>query len=119
MRFQFSSQCRLRKTSEFQRVYKKGKKVLTAFFILFFIPSTEELQKKLGLTVSTSVGGAVERNRIKRQIKEIFRLNFEKLPFGDYVIKARISSAKISNERLREDLLKGIAKIPQGRKTDE
>jgi len=50
-------------------------------------------ENRLGVTVSTKLGGAVQRNRIRRRLKEIYRLNEEKLSAGyDIVIVARMRS---------------------------
>ena len=61
---------------------------------------------KLGLTVSTKLGKAVQRNKIRRRYKEIYRLNEEKFTPGyDIVIVARIKSRYAGYRELEADFL--------------
>ncbi len=58
--------------------------------MLYVFPRTEEEAPRLGLSVSRKVGGAVERNRVKRLIREAFAHESDRLPVGtDAVIVAR------------------------------
>lgn len=94
---------------DFQQVYKKGKKFVTAYFIWFFLKDGGE--PRLGITVTKGVGKANERNRIKRQVRETFRQNKEALPTGKIVVKARFKAAGIDNNGLRADLKGGFLSI--------
>jgi ribonuclease P protein component len=58
--------------------------------VLYVFPRNEDDTPRLGLSVSRKVGGAVERNRIKRLLREAFALESERLPAGtDAVVVAR------------------------------
>jgi ribonuclease P protein component len=60
---------------------------------------------RIGLSISArAVGNAVERNRIKRVIRESFRLREENLPAVDIVVNARSGVASVDNEALRTSL---------------
>ena len=61
---------RLKKRSDFDKVFKKGKRVYTKTFLFVYVPAKE---KKIGLSVSKKNGGAVVRNRIKRLLRAVFR----------------------------------------------
>jgi ribonuclease P protein component len=80
---------RLLKTNEYQKVRKGGRRHVTAGFIIHVLP-TERGRARLGLSVSPRTGGAVRRNRIKRLLREFFRLNKPALPASsDILISAR------------------------------
>ncbi|MDR2892236.1 MAG: ribonuclease P protein component [Deltaproteobacteria bacterium] len=77
----FSKLNRLLKRPEFLRCYSAGKRCFTSSFIVFVL-STEGAAWRVGLAVSRKVGGAVQRNRVKRLLREFFRLNQHLLPAG-------------------------------------
>ena len=66
---------------------------------------------RVGLTVSTKVGGAVTRNRIKRRLREAVRLELGNLPPVDLVIVARASAAAASVEDFRDWLRRAAARM--------
>ncbi len=91
---------RLSRSAEFERVYRQGRSKANRFLVLYEFPRTQEsaeagngeAEARLGLSVSKRVGGAVERSRIKRVLREAFSLEAASLPAGtDYVVVARPS----------------------------
>jgi len=65
---------RLKKRYEFRQVQLNGRRIHTPHFLIVVHPNT--LRKpRLGITVTKKVGNAVERNRIKRVVREVFRRN--------------------------------------------
>lgn len=74
MAYSFSKADRILKRKDYQRLYEEGKKVQNNHFILVYCSGKTE-RHRLGITVSKKVGNAVVRNRIKRFIREFFRLN--------------------------------------------
>src|SRR4051812_11875163 len=80
---------RLRKRFEFRRVRNEGRRVHTASFVIQ-VASRAEPGARLGLTVSRKSGSSVRRNRIKRLLREAFRLQRETFPqHADLVIIAK------------------------------
>ena len=79
----------LKKNHEFKRLYSKGKSAASHYAAVYCRRNGTDTNR-LGITVSTKLGGAVSRNRIRRRLKEIYRHNESKLPAGyDIVIVAR------------------------------
>ena len=95
---------RLKKSWEFQRVYKKGKKYWNPHFVIYFY-RRELSQPRLGITVSKKVGNSVTRSRVKRLIREAYRmLKFEILPQLDIVVVGRKAASGLSGQQAQESL---------------
>lgn len=89
----------------FRRVYAKGKSAATPRMVVHFKKNGKPFSR-LGITVSTKLGKAVVRNKIKRRFREIYRLNEEKLLCGfDIVVVARIKSTTAEFAELNRDFL--------------
>ena len=102
----------IKKNYEFRRVYNKGKSAATSRVVVYCRPYRTADRNRLGITVGTKIGKAVIRNRIRRRIKEIYRLNEEKLKSGyDIVIVARVRSREAQYRELEHDILKLCAKL--------
>jgi ribonuclease P protein component len=89
---------RLSRSAEFERVYRQGRSKGNRYLVLYAFPRAEEDPAgaggpRLGLSVGRRVGGAVERSRVKRVLREAFWAEAEGLPAGsDYVVVARPES---------------------------
>ncbi len=82
---------RLTRSAEFDRVFRQGRSHAGRELVLYVFPrDAEEDGSRLGLSVSRKVGGAVERNRVKRVLREAFAVEGLRLPAGtDAVVVAR------------------------------
>ena len=86
---------RLSRSADFERVYRQGSSYGGRFFILHLFPRSEDPAQpasgpRLGLSVSRKCGGAVERNRIKRLLREAFEAQGPRLQAAsDVVVVAR------------------------------
>ena len=83
---------RLSRSAEFERVYRQGRSKGNRFLVLYAFPREDGAGDgpRLGLSVSRRVGGAVDRTRVKRALREAFWEEAPRLPGGsDYVVVAR------------------------------
>jgi ribonuclease P protein component len=81
---------RLSRSADFDRVFRAGRSHAGRELVLYVFPRGDESSARLGLSVSRKVGGAVERNRVKRLLREAFAAESERLPEGtDAVVVAR------------------------------
>jgi ribonuclease P protein component len=81
---------RLSRSRDFDAVYRQGRSVSSRFLVLYWFPHDDPGAPRFGFSVPKSVGGAVERNRIKRQLREVWQARLDRVPAGnDYVLIVR------------------------------
>jgi ribonuclease P protein component len=102
-----SKRRRLSRSGEFDRVYRDGSSHATRYLVLYTFPRKDEDRDdvRLGVSVSRKVGGAVDRNKVKRILREAFWNLADQLPpRHDFVIVAR---AEI-NDLIEKDGMNGV-----------
>lgn len=105
--FSFAKSARILKPGDFSRVRKTGKRVSTRSLTLYILPN-ESGKARLGLSVSSRVGNAVTRNRIKRLLREAFRLNYGSFPRSSDVLVSVKSAEGIKD---LSDCVKELSKV--------
>jgi ribonuclease P protein component len=106
-----SKRGRLSRSAEFDRVFRQGRAHGNRVLVLHGFPRPDstapaaEAAPRLGLSVSRRVGGAVERNHVKRLLREAFELEAERVPAGHDVVLVARPEARLVAER---DGLDGI-----------
>ena len=106
----------------FRRLYARGKSAASPSLVLY-VRRNGRKENRLGLTVSTKVGKAVVRNKVRRRLREIYRLHIGELGRGwDLVVVARVKAAFVPYAVLERDFLKladklGVRHDPQSRLT--
>jgi len=100
---------RLLKHADFQRVYKGGRRQFTGNMTVFFLRRTDSAGQRVGLTVGKVLGGAVERNRIKRRMREAVRISMSTggSPV-DVIFHPRKSVLDMTFAQLRAEVERGM-----------
>ena len=88
---------RLSRSAEFERVYRHGRSTANRQLVLYAFPNPSADRPRVGLSVSRKVGGAVQRNKVKRLLREAFTRNEAGLvPGHDVVVVARPDALELA-----------------------
>lgn len=112
----FPRALRLRKSGDFRRVQRIGKKVVSQDFIVLFHPNPDG-GLRFGLAVSRKVGNAVARNRVKRWFREAIRRERGPLSGVDVVFIARHSAAESDFARIRQQVVGALQRLGRMHRT--
>ncbi len=105
---------RLSRSADFDRVYREGRSHASRHLVVYAFPRSAESQEepRLGVSVGRKVGGAVERNRMKRLLREAFWSASEGLPEGyDFVLVARPDAGELARERGEEGIETALREV--------
>jgi ribonuclease P protein component len=117
---------RLSRSGEFERVYREGRSHASRHLVVYAFPRAEDddTEPRLGVSVGRKLGGAVERNRMKRLLREAFWASAGGLSDGhDFVIVARPAAGELARDggeqaieaELRSVLVDaGLARVEEG-----
>lgn len=100
----------LRKNTEFRHVYDKGKSYANKYIVMFFIENGLDFNR-VGFATTKKVGNSVVRSKIKRRMKESYRLNSTKFKQGYDIIFLSRASAKDTTYREVESAILHLGKI--------
>ncbi|HEV2349744.1 MAG TPA: ribonuclease P protein component [Terriglobia bacterium] len=108
----FPKDCRLLRRAQFKRVYDEGQR-RSASICTIFCRSNGLPQTRLGVTAPVRLGNAVFRNRLKRRLREVFRLHRATIPGGwDIVLNPRPAVAQVEFPVLEREILKLFPPAP-------
>ena len=100
----WTRESRLLRRGDFETVYREGRRRSSAQFVIFFRANGTD-RSRFGVSVKRALGRAVQRNRIRRRIREVLRVHLLEIPAGwDIVIHPRASVALAEFSRLAREL---------------
>lgn len=102
---------RIKQNYEFRRLYRRGKSAASPYLVVYAM-KTRRSCNRIGLTVSPKLGGAVVRNRIKRLLREAYRLQEHEICQSyDFVIVARTRMAKTDCAQTQRELMRVMRQL--------
>lgn len=114
--YEFNRESRLLTPGQFQSVFSKPLRFGSSHITILVTPNPDN-NNRLGLAIAKKrVKLAVQRNRIKRQIRESFRLNQHNLPHIDIVVMVKSGTDKLENKEINQQLEKIWRKVIQRHK---
>ena len=103
--------CTLKENYEFRRVYQRGSSAVNGSMVVY-CRKNRLGRPRLGITASTKIGNAVTRNRARRRLREVFRLNRDKLQKGwDVILVARGRTVTASWREINDAFLRSCRKL--------
>ena len=103
---------RLSRSADFDRVFRQGRSHASRELVLYVFPRDSEGPPRLGLSVSRKVGGAVQRNRVKRLLREAFSAESRELPPGtDAVVVARAEARSLAEREGLDGVRSALAAL--------
>lgn len=106
---------RLSRSAEFERVYRQGRSVGSRFLVLYTFPRAAAEDgdvPRLGVSVSRKVGGAVDRNRVKRLLREAFAELADRVPAEhDVVVVARPEARELAEREGLSGVRRELAEL--------
>lgn len=96
----------IKENYEFRRIYQRGTSAVSGSMVVY-CRKNKLGRNRLGITASTKIGEAVTRNRARRRLREVYRLNRDKLREGwDIILVARGRTAAVSWKELNDTFLR-------------
>ena len=96
---------------EFRRIYRKGRSAVSPYFVVYCLKNRAGASR-LGVTVSKKLGHAVVRNRVRRRLRELYRLHKgDMLPGYDIIMVARVRAAELPYAKLEKQYLRCLSQL--------
>ena len=101
----------VKQNSEFRRIYRRGRSAVSGGVVVYCLKNRQGMSR-LGVTVSTKLGHAVVRNRIRRRLREIYRLHERQIARGyDLVVVSRVRACTADYQQLEAAFLSACAQL--------
>ena len=97
--------------SDFRRIYRRGRSAVSGGVVVYCLKNRQGMSR-LGVTVSTKLGHAVVRNRVRRRFRELYRLHrADMLPGWDIIMVGRVRAAELPYHKLEKQYLRCLAEL--------
>jgi ribonuclease P protein component len=111
-RMKFPRSLRLNRRGDFEKVYKHGRRHFAAHLTVFYLGRERGDGPRIGLRVGRVLGAAVERNRIKRRLREALRLHRSELSRAvDVIVHPKKSALKVDFAGLEKEIQRALEAV--------
>ena len=101
----------VKENGDFRRIYRRGRSAVSGGVVVYCLKNRKGMSR-LGVTVSKKLGHAVVRNRVRRRIRELYRLNRDKMrPGWDVIVVGRGRSAAGPYQKMNEAYLDCLRRL--------
>ena len=101
----------VKQNSDFRRIYRRGRSAVSGGVVVYCLKNRQGMSR-LGVTVSTKLGHAVVRNRVRRRFRELSRLHrADMLPGWDIIMVGRVRAAELPYQKLEKQYLRCLAEL--------
>ena len=101
----------VKQNSDFRRIYRRGRSAVSGGVVVYCLKNRKGMSR-LGITVSTKLGHAVVRNRVRRRLRELYRLHRqEMLPGYDLIVVARVRAVDMPYAKLEKQYLRCLSQL--------
>ncbi len=107
----------LKNTEDFGRVYRQGRSYGNRLLVMYVFEGGRDPHGRIGISVSKRVGNSVVRHRVKRRLREIFRLNISQIRSGSDIVTVAKKSAADSSYAELESAVQHLLKRLQLQET--
>ena len=101
----------VKENCDFRRIYRRGRSAVSGGVVVYCLKNRKGMSR-LGVTVSTKLGHAVVRNRVRRRLRELYRLHkAELLPGYDLIVVARVRAVDMPYAKLEKQYLNCLSQL--------
>ena len=101
----------VKQNGDFRRIYRRGRSAVSGGVVVYCLKNRQGMSR-LGVTVSTKLGHAVVRNRVRRRFRELYRLHKgELLPGYDVIMVARVRAVEMPYRKLERNYLRCLSEL--------